>query len=185
EPSTTPRIPLEPYVDRKPVWAPDRKRIVFTSNRGGHYDLYQKSANGAGEDELLFKSDQDKFPSGWSQDGRFLIFQSIDPKTPSDMWVLPMEGDRKPLPFLRTEFNEAQAKFSPDGRWIAYTSFESGRPEIYVRPFLPPGSAGGVSAGGKWQISKSGGGLARWRGDSKELFYVENQRVMAVDILAN
>jgi len=182
---TTTRFTFGPSIDRNPVWSPDGNRIAFASNRGGHFDLYQKSANGAGEDELLFKSDQDKIPTSWSHDGRFLIFQSIDPKTQNDIWVLPMEGDRKAVPFLRTEFNEGQAGLSPDGRWIAYASFESGRPEIYVRPFSPPGSAEGTSASGKWQISKSGGALARWRGDSKELFYVENQRIMAVDISGN
>jgi eukaryotic-like serine/threonine-protein kinase len=180
------RFTFAPSVERSPIWSPDGSRLVFTSNRGGHFDLYQKNANGAGEDELLFKSDQDKQPTSWSRDGRFLLFTANDPKTTADIWVLPLEGDRKPVPFLRTEFIEFQGSFSPDGRWVAYSSFESGRPEVYVRPFSPPGGAGSASAGGKWQISKAGGSNPRWRGDSKELFYsTQDGRVVAVEVTAN
>jgi Tol biopolymer transport system component len=182
---TSTRFTFAPALDHFPVWSPDGKHIVFASNRGGHYDLYQKNSDGTGDDELLFRSDQDKAPTSWSRDGKFLLFSSTDPKTAQDLWVLPMEGDRKPFPFLHTEFIEAQASFSPDGHWIAYMSTESGRPEVYVRPFTPPGSTGGASVSGKWQISKAGGALPRWRGDSKELYYVESGKVMAVDISAN
>jgi Tol biopolymer transport system component len=176
------RFTFAPSIERSPVWSPDGKRIVFASNRGGHFDLYQKNANGAGEDELLLKSDQDKFPTSWSRDGRYLLFVSIDPKTNQDLWALPMDGDRKPAPFLRTEFIEALGSFSPDGRWVAYASNESGRPEIYVRPFSAPGAEGSASAGGKWQISKAGGRNPSWRGDGKELYYIAGDSVMAVDI---
>ena len=160
---------------------------MFASGRGGHYDLYQKNANGTGEDELLLKSDQDKIPTSWSRDGRFLLFTSSDPKTQNDIWVLPLEGDRKPVPFLRTESIAREGSFSPDGRWVAYTSFESGRFEVYVRPFSLPGAAGSSSAGGKWQISKAGARAPLWRGDSKELFYLADDRlrVMAVEVAAN
>ena len=180
------RFTFAASVERDPVWSPDGSRLVFASNRGGHYDMYQKASNGAGEDELLFKSDQDKLPTSWSRDGRFLLFNATDPKTGNDIWVLPLEGDRKPVPFLRTEFIEAQGSFSPDGRWVAYTSLESGRGEVYVRPFSPPGADGSSSAGGKWQISKAGGINPRWRGDGKELFYTtQDGRVMAVEVTAN
>ena len=180
------RFTFAPSVERYPQWSPDGNRLVFASNRGGHFDLYQKNANGAGEDELLFKSDQDKQPTSWSRDGRYLLFSSVDPNMGMDIWVLPLDGDRKPVPFLRTEFSEGQAAFSPDGRWAAYTSFESGGPEVYVRPFSSPGTAGSSSAGGKWQISKAGGQAPRWRGDGKELFYsTPDGRVMAVEVTAN
>jgi eukaryotic-like serine/threonine-protein kinase len=180
------RFTFAASVERYPLWSPDGSRLVFSSNRGGHYDLYQKASNGTGEDELLFKSDQDKQPTSWSRDGRFLLFNSLDPKTTSDIWVLPLEGDRKPVPFLHTEFIEAQAAFSPDGRWVAYASLESGGPEVYVRPFSPPGAAGSTSVSGKWQISKAGGVNPRWRGDGKELFYsTQDGRVMAVEVTAN
>src|ERR1700674_604162 len=160
--------------------------IVFSSSRSGHFDLYQKNANGTGEDELLLKSDQDKIPTSWSRDGRFLLFTSNDPKTQDDIWVLPLDGDPKPVPFLRTESVAREGSFSPDGRWVAYTSFDSGRFEVYVRPFSLPGAAGSSSAGGKWQISKAGGFAPLWRGDSKELFYsAQDGKLMAVEVAAN
>jgi dipeptidyl aminopeptidase/acylaminoacyl peptidase len=146
--------------------------------------LYQKNSNGAGEDELLFKSDQNKTPTSWSRDGRFLLYHSIDPKTRSDLWALPLEGERKPTLVLRTEFNEAFGSISPDSRWIAYASDESGRLELYVRPFSAPGAASSAATG-KWQVSKAGAIAARpvWRGDGKELFYVApDRRLMSVEI---
>jgi len=169
-----------------PVWSPDGKYVVFASNRSGRHELYRKAANGAGEDELLLQTDQDKFPTSWSRDGRFLLFSSTDPKTGLDLWVLPLDGDRKPTPFLRTEFQEGYGAFSPDGHWIAYLSTESGSTEAYVRPFTPPGSGTPGAAAGKWQVSK-GGSLAAtpfWRADGKELYY-RSQALMAVDVNAS
>ena len=114
-------------------------------------------------------------------DGRFLLYGDVDPKTKVDLWVLPMDGasgERKPIPFLRTEFNEQRAKFSPDDRWVAYQSDESGKFEIYVRPF--PAVEGG---GEKWMVSHGGGTDPRWRGDGKELFYLApDGNVMAVPV---
>ncbi|MDA2925138.1 hypothetical protein MYX65_10915, partial [Acidobacteria bacterium AH-259-L09] len=101
----------------------------------------------------------------WSRDGRFILYQENDPKTRADLWVLPMFGDQKAIPFLQTEFHEPQAQFSPDGQWIAYVSTESGNYEVYVQPFPGPG--------GKWQISTSGGLQPSWRADGKELFYAK------------
>ena len=100
----------------------------------------------------------------WSPDGRFILFAVTAPKTGLDLWVLPLFGDRKPLPFLQTPFNESPGQFSPDGRWIAYSSDESGRYEVYVTPFPGPG--------GKWQVSTASGDWPRWRRDGKEIFYV-------------
>ena len=158
------RLTVDPGDERSPVWSPDGSRIVFSSNRKGHIDLYQKSAGGVGNDEPLLESDLEKHPMSWSPDGRFLLYSTVDPKTKVDLWVLPLVGDRKPFPFLQTEFNEFNGQFSPDGRWIAYTSDESGRNEIYVGPFPGPG--------GKQQISTSGGRQPKWRGDGKEIFYL-------------
>ncbi|MGH9254647.1 MAG: TolB family protein [Vicinamibacterales bacterium] len=119
-------------------------------------------------------SDQVKTPSSWSADGRFLLYFSIDPQTNSDLWVVPMVGDRTPSVVLKTPFRENQGAFSPDGRWVAYHSNESGRIEIYVRPFVPPGAADTVArvAGGQWQASTAGGIMPLWRPDSKELYYL-------------
>jgi serine/threonine protein kinase/Tol biopolymer transport system component len=171
---TASRFTFDPAFDDFPLWSPDGSRLVFRSTREGIFDLYQKVATGAGEDELLLKSDLEKRPTSWSSDGRFIVYYQIDPKTKADVWVLPLFGDRKPFPFLQTGATEVSGRLSPDMKWLAYTSDESGRPEIYVRPF-PAG-------GGQWQVSKNGGGTARWRRDGKELFYIEGRKVMAVAV---
>jgi eukaryotic-like serine/threonine-protein kinase len=131
--------------------------------------------SGVGQDELLLQSDAPISPGSWSADGKFLLYHRYDPKSDVDVWVLPLEGDRKPFPFLQTPFRENEGRFSPDGRWIAYRSNESGRPEVYVQTF-PAG-------GGKWQVSTSGGLLPQWRGDGREVFYTSTDRkLMAVDV---
>ena len=168
---------------RSPVWSPDGSRIIFASDRGGHFDLYQKLANGASDQELLLKSENDKYPTSWSRDGRFLLYTVAEPKKGSDLWVLPLEGDRKPFPFLSTVFNENNAQFSPNGRWIAYTSDESGRPEVYVRPFLADSIGPSSGAGGKWLISDGGGYYPHWGEDGKELYYNDpRSRMVAVEV---
>ena len=158
-----------------PIWSPDGKGIVFASNRSGTMDLYVKNADGSGEERLVLKSEQDKRPTSWSSDGRFLLYMSPDPKTASDLWVLPDPAgaakDAKPVVYLRTEFQEGLGIFSPDGRWVAHLSLESGGPEVYVRPF-DPNRIADSAASGRWLISKNGGNMQpRWRGDGKELFY--------------
>jgi Tol biopolymer transport system component len=157
------------------VWSPDGSRIAFWSNRRGHSDLYEKPANGTGSEELLLESNVDKYPTSWSPDGQFLLYHAVDPKSQRDLWILPLSGDRKPFPFLQTEFNEREGKFSPDGRWIAYDSDESRREEIYIAPFH--------GTGGKRQISTSGGVVPKWRGDGKEIFYLSpDNKMMAAQM---
>jgi eukaryotic-like serine/threonine-protein kinase len=175
--------------DTGPLWSPDGTSIVFSSNRKGVIDLYRKPAVGAGSEEPLLTTAQNKFATDWSREGRFLLYESTDPKTSSDIWALPMDGDRpstgsgrperaegrKPFPVVQTNFDERGGQFSPDGKWIAYQSNESGLWEIYVQPFPGPG--------GKSLISTTGGVQARWRPDGKELFYIAlDSRLMAVPI---
>jgi eukaryotic-like serine/threonine-protein kinase len=172
---TKTRFTFDPAGERDPIWSPDGNRIVFTSNRTGHFDLYQKAASGAGSEELLLASNLDKTPTSFSPDGRFLLYSALDPKTRADLWVLPLKGDRKPLPFLQTQFTESFGQYSPDGRWIAYRSDESRGGEIYVAPFPGPG--------GQRQISTAGGRQPRWRGNGKELFYLApDDRIMVAEV---
>jgi len=169
------RFTFDAANDANPTWSPDGRRIVFASNRKGAYDLYQKPATGAGSEELLLTTPQNKVVADWSRDGRFLLYRSPDPKTSYDIWALPLDGARKPFPVVQTNFEERDGQFSPDGKWIAYQSNESGRFEIYVQPFPGPG--------GKWQISTNGGAQVRWRGDGKEVFYIAlDDRLMAAPI---
>ena len=153
----------------------DGSRIVFASSREGVWNLYQKIASGVGNEETILKSSEAKVPDDWSSDGQFIVYQTYNPKTKLDLWVLPMSGDRQPFPFLQTEFNEQQAQFSPDGKWITYTSDESGAPEVYVQTFPASDS--------KWRVSTDGGGQPRWRRDGRELFYIAaDRKLMAVDV---
>jgi Tol biopolymer transport system component len=180
------RLTFDPQVDITPEWSPDSTRVVFLSFRKGTGDLYMKDASGAGNDELLFESAETKSPSSWSADGNFILFTSVGTKTRQDIWVLPMGKDpsaplgtggagRKPFVFLQTDYAESEAVFSPDGRWVAYRSNESGRDEIYVKPF--PGPAG------RWQVSTGGGTRAKWRRDGKELFYLGvDDKIMSAEI---
>ena len=170
------RLTFDPAIDTTPIWSPDGRSIVFASNQNGHSDLYRKSVDGAGSEELLFADDHDKYPTSWSPDGRSILFYEIaGASTLRDLFVLPLFGEHKPIPFLITKFNEQYGQFSPDGKWVAYASDESGRYEIYVVPFPGPG--------GKRQISIAGGNLPRWRRDGKVLFYVgANRRLMAAEI---
>jgi len=128
--------------------------------------LYQKASGGVGGEEVLLADDGDSIPSSWSPDGRFLLYDRVGLN--ADMWLLPLSGERKPFPFLRTPANEFDGHFSPDGRWIAYRSDESGRSEVYVAPFSGAGGASGT----KRQVSTSGGVYPRWRKDGREIFYV-------------
>jgi Tol biopolymer transport system component len=160
------RFTFDPSFDRFPIWSPDGSRIVFDSNRKSHRDLYRKRWDDAGDEELLWESAEDKTAEDLSHDGRFLLYGvTNNPKTGFDMWLLPLEGDRKPVVFLSTPFEEFQGQFSPDDRWVAYQSNESGRYEIYVRPFPE-------KPGGRRRVSTLGGIEPRWRRDGKELYYL-------------
>ena len=167
------RLTSDPANDYFPVWSPDGNRIVWGSNREGKYQLYQKLASGIGPEELLLTSDVLIGPHSWSPDGRFILYTRTDPKTRADVWVLPLDGDRQPFVFLQTPFIEGRARFSPDGRWIAYVSNEQGRNEVYVQTF-PASSA-------KWPVTNDGS-EPQWRGDGKELFYAGGGKMWAVEV---
>jgi hypothetical protein len=139
-------------------------------------DLHLKALSGPDESQALLKSETAKRPEDWSLDERFVLYSNFDSKTNQfDLWVLPMFGDRQPVGFLTTPFDEKQAKFSPDGRWVAYCSSESGRDEVYVQSF--------PVAGNKVLISTNGGTEPRWRRDGKELFYLAaDGKLMALEI---
>jgi Tol biopolymer transport system component len=156
------RFTFDATDERAPIWSPDGSRIVVNSNRKGHYDLYQKASSGAGTEEVLLEDNVDKYAANWSPDGRFLLYRAG--AAPYDIFILPLSGDRKPVPFLQTKFSEQHGQFSPDGRWVAYVSNESGTGEVYVVPFPGPG--------GKWQISAGGGAYPKWSRDGTELFYL-------------
>ncbi len=170
---------FDPLQDGRPIWAPDGSRIVWVSSREGVQNLFQKAANGTGQDEVLLRSSYQKYVADWSTDGRFILYGELNPKTSVDLWVLPMEGERKPWPWLNTPAYEGASTFSPDGKWIAYTSNESGRNEIYLQAFVP----GAPASGGKRQFSTNGGINPYWRRDGRELYYTAaDGKLMAVEI---
>jgi Tol biopolymer transport system component len=162
------RFTSDPGWDAFPTWSPDSSRIVFTSNRSGVYDLYQKASSGGGKEELLYQSTEGKGPTSWSPDGKFLIYYSLG--QPTHLRLLSVSGapDRKPTPLVDPQFSSVTGRFSPDGRWIAYSSNESGKNEVSVRPF----DAATGSAGNPITVTSGGGRTPLWRGDGKELFYI-------------
>jgi serine/threonine protein kinase/Tol biopolymer transport system component len=162
--------------DFAPTWSPDSTRVAFSSQRTGSGDIYAKTASGTGADELLSTSKIFKVPNSWSPDGRYIVYIAFQgaPGSKADLWLLSL-ADRKTSPILQSPFDELQGVFSPDGRWLAYASNESGRFEIYVQPFPGPG--------GKWQISTSGGTQPRWARGGKELFFIApGGKIMSVEI---
>jgi serine/threonine-protein kinase len=166
------RLTFQEAADVAPIWSHDGKRVAFSSDRDGAFNLYWKRADGSGEVERLTESDNTQYVSSFSPDGKYLVYHESAAGTASDLFVLPLEGDREAELFLRTPFGESEAAFSPDGRWIAYNSNESGSSEVYVRPF--------PAAAGKWQISTDGGVYPRWSHQGRELFYRKDDAVIVV-----
>jgi len=164
--------------EQSTIWSPDGSWVVFGSRHKQSLDLYQKASNGVGTEQLLLEDNVgNKYPTSWSPDGRFILYftGTSSPRTGADLFILPLSGDRKPRPFLNTEFNEVAGHFSPDGRWVAYYSNESGRYEVYVASFPGPG--------GKWQISTAGGKSPRWRREGTEVFYLDpDNKLMAATV---
>jgi serine/threonine protein kinase len=168
------RLTFDPTAERAPLWSPDGSRIIFASASEGVLNLYEKPASGSGEPRLFVRSAGDKFPTDWTRDGRFVVYHTFGGGSTWDIWVAPTDGG-KPFPLFASKFTEAQGQVSPDGRWIAYASDESGRFEIYVTQF--------PQKRGRWQISTAGGSQPWWRGDGKELFYLgPEQTLMSVAV---
>ena len=169
------RFTFSPDVDDDPVWSPDGKAIAFSSVREAIPGIDQKLVSGTGNAELLFTNDRSIHPTSWSPDGRSLLFEQTDAVSASDLWVLSMQGDVKPQAYLATPFSESDGHFSRDGKWVAYTSDESGRPEVYVQRF--------PDARDKVQISTRGGVSPRWGADGHELYFLSiDRQLMTVQI---
>jgi len=157
-----------------PVWTPDGKRTTVRSTQDNSLgNIYWQMADGSGGRERLTSSETQNSPSAWSPDGQLLAFTDISPSTGRDILVMNL-SDRKTQPFLHTPFVEGAPEFSPDGRWLAYVSDESGRFEVYVQPYPGPG--------GKWQISTDGGAEPVWNRNGREFFFRSGNKMMAVDI---
>jgi Tol biopolymer transport system component len=172
------RLTFDPGDDLNPRWTPDEKWIIFTSTQNGPRNIYRKPADGRGEVELLLASDESLNLEDISPDGRFLLFNHHPGQSEPRLSLLSLNGERRRTPFPPAKFREDSGRFSPNGRWVAYRSFETGESRIFVRGF--PSSGG--DAGGKWQISDRGGNQPQWRGDGKELFYLDGGTLTAVEV---
>jgi Tol biopolymer transport system component len=172
------RLTFDTAPESNVVWSPNGDRIVFNSFRKGLNDLLESSLMDPGAEKLLLETTENKNAYDWSSDGRFILYASQNAKTARDLWALPLDGDRQPLVVANTAFEERSGRFSPDGRWVAYQSNESGRNEILVRPFPGPG--------GYVQVSTTGGTDPEWRADGLEIFYIgPGERLMAVPVEMN
>ncbi len=175
---TVTRLTPHPGEDLAPIWTPDGKQVTFASEMSGESPtLWWGPADGSGPQELLLESGWARIPTSWSPDGQTLAFTELfRPGTESGIWMLSSEGEQEAWAFLDTEFEESGAMFSPEGRWLAYTSNGTGRDEVYVQPFSVTGPRG------KQQVSVGGGAEPVWAPDGRELFYRNGDEMMAVDI---
>jgi len=167
------RLTFDPGDDFNPLWSPDSQRIIFSSNRKGHRDLYQKASSGVGPEEVLFESTEEKASDDWTSDGRYVIYYNNLAGRSPEIWALPLFADRKPFAVI-SEPGAGAGHVSPNGKWITYSSSESGIPEIYVQDFPPTGT--------KAQVSNGGGAQSSWNPNGKELFYSQGSTLIAVDV---
>jgi Tol biopolymer transport system component len=166
---------FDPAEDETPVWSPDGKRLAFSATRGTRRVILWRSADGSGPEELVLETDGHSHVTDWSSDGRLLVYEEESSATNGwDIWMLPLQTERKPQRLLGSNHNERWPALSPDGRWLAYLSDESGRSEVYVQAFPGPG--------GKWQVSTEGGGEPVWARNGRELFYRNGDKMMVVSV---
>ncbi len=166
------------YADTRtvPIWSSDGAQVAYGASREGSWKIYRKAANGTGPEEVLVESQNWLVPTCWSADGRYLAYHESDSKSGSDIWLLPLQADRKARVYLKTQFDEYNGQISPDGRWMSYNSNESGKMEVYVNTFPD-------ANGGKWLVSVGGGAQPLWRRDGRELFYLSpDLKVLSVDV---
>jgi Tol biopolymer transport system component len=185
DPGAWTRFTFNPLPAAEARWAPDSKQVVYFARPHGTFGLYRKAGDGSGTEETLFQQDHWLAARSIMPDSRYLIYETIDPESGVDLWLLPLFGDRKPAPFIQSSFGEGNASFSPDGRWVAYASDKSGQFEVYVRPFAGPGPESQISSGA--EVSLSGGSpiAVHWRRDGKELFYLSKDgKVMSAAVTA-
>ncbi|HEX8712394.1 MAG TPA: protein kinase [Terracidiphilus sp.] len=173
---TASRLTFDPANETNPVWTRDGSHILYSSNRSGSYAIYQRAADGLGSAQMVFPSgSQSKAIDDITADGRYAMFDTAASPATTQLWALPLVGDRKPAPFVQGSFGAASAQFSPNGRFVAYSSNESGKDEVYVQSF--------PQHTGRWEISASGGVQPMWRRDGKELYYLTpDEKLMAVDV---
>ena len=181
----TQRLTFDAALDFSPQWSPSGREITFSSQREGNFDIFRRAADGTGEARVLVATEANEVVYGWSRDGNYLVYSVSTAETiftaegdsNSDIWYLKRKDDEdefESVPFLETPFTEKAAQLSPDGRFLAFCSDDSGEYQVYVRPF--------PSGDGQWQVSASGGCQPRWSHDGKELFYVEGDTLMAVEV---
>ena len=175
---TLTRLTVNPGLDETPFWSPDGRWIAFASSRAGQPStVFRKLANGSGTAEPLWTGDHHVHVEGWSPDGRSIIVTVRDPGTQDDLWLLSLADEVSARPLLQTQFNELGGRVSPDGRWLGYSSNESGRNEVYVQAF--------PALGNKVQVSTNGGTQPVWASNGKELFYRGEGHVMAVTVASS
>jgi Tol biopolymer transport system component len=177
------RLTFDPARDGAPAWSPDGKQVAFSSDReGGVYQLYVKDASGSGQEQRVTEGPNTKNLLDWTKDGKYLLYREQNPTTDRDLMAIPLDGDRRPFPVVVTPFLESTGAISPDGRWVAYASNDSGRYEIYIQAFPAPGVNGPK---GRWQVSSGGGYDVKWKGDGKELYFESlDGKMMAAAIQA-
>jgi Tol biopolymer transport system component len=171
------RFTFDLATDRDPVWSPDGDRLAVRSNRNDRSNIYVRAINGVGGEKLLLESSRNASIHDWSRDGGSALFTQFDPagKTDRDIWILPLQADRAPYPFMRASLNQDYPRFSPSGRLVSYQTDDSGHNRVYVAPF--------PDTGDRWEISPDGGVQPIWRADGRELFYLApDNTIMAVDV---